>query len=50
MNNRKGEPKDFIRHITIHPNIIIHLLAQSLIDSLEVLLHYTIVTFSDATL
>jgi len=38
MNNRKGKPKDFIRHITIHPNIIMHLLTQPLIESLEVLL------------
>ena len=38
MNNRKGEAKDFIRHVSVYPNIILHLLAQPLLDSLELLL------------
>ena len=38
MNNRKGEPKDFIRHISIYPNILLHLWEQSLLDTLENLL------------
>lgn len=38
MNNRKGEAKDFIRHVAVYPNIILHLIAQPLLDSLELLL------------
>ena len=37
MNNRKGA-KDVIRHVAVYPNIILHLIAQPLLDSLELLL------------
>ena len=38
MNNRKGEPKDFIRYFSVHPTVIVHLIAQPLIEALEILL------------
>ena len=33
--NRKGEEKDFITRITLHPRIIIHLMPCTLLDSLD---------------
>lgn len=38
MNNRKGEPKDFIRYFSVHPTVIVHLFAQPLLEALEILL------------
>ena len=39
MTNRKGEPKDFITHITLHPRILVHLMPYPLLDSLDHLLN-----------
>ena len=36
MNNRKGDPVDFIRHFSIHPTVIAHMIPQSLIEALDV--------------
>ena len=36
--DRKGASKDFVTHITIHPRVIVHLLLQPLLDSLDHLL------------
>lgn len=38
MNKRKGEKEEFIRHFSIHPTILVHLIPQSLLDSLELVL------------
>jgi len=35
FNNRKGVPLDFIRKFTIHPNVIVQMIGQPLIDKLE---------------
>jgi len=33
--DQKGEPFDFIRKIYIHPNVIVQMIGQPLIDELE---------------
>ena len=38
MKNRKGDPQDFISHLSIYPNIIVRMSAQPLIESLESLM------------
>ena len=38
MKDCKGDPKDLIRYLSLHPNIQVHMLAQPLIDSLQNLL------------
>ena len=49
LTDQKGDPKDFITHITLHPRIVVHLMSSPLLDSLKlivnvssdpVLLHY----------
>jgi len=30
MKNRKGDPQDFISHLSIYPNVIVHMNAQPL--------------------
>ena len=49
MKNRKGDPQDFITHFSVYCNVIVHMSAQPLMDSLEslmrlssepVMLHY----------
>ena len=44
MNNRKGEKEEFIRHFSIHPTILVHLIPQSLLDSLELVLKISLDT------
>ena len=39
MTNRKGDSKDFITRISIHPRTIVHIMAHPLLDSLEHLLN-----------
>ena len=53
MTNRKGDSKDFITRISIHPRTIVHIMAHPLLDSLEHLLNvstdpvcYTMIQFS----
>lgn len=38
MKNRKGDKQDFIRYLSFHPTILVHMLAQPLLESLELLL------------
>ena len=38
MNNRKAEPQDFIRSLSVYPNVIVHMIAQPLIEGLEIVL------------
>ena len=38
MKNRKGDKIDFIRHLSLHPTILVHMVPQPLLDSLELLL------------
>ena len=38
MKNRKGEPQDFISHLSIYPNVIVRMSAQPLMESLESLM------------
>ena len=38
MNNRKGDPIDFIRHFSIHPTVIVRMIPQSLIEALDVII------------
>ena len=38
MNNRKGEATDFLRHFSVHPNIVIHLIPQPLVETLDTLM------------
>ena len=38
MKNHKGDPQDFISHLSIYPNIIVRMSAQPLIESLESLM------------
>lgn len=35
MKNRKGDPQDFISHLSIYPNVIVHMNAQPLMESLK---------------
>ena len=39
FTNHKGDIKEFITHITLHPRIIVHLMASPLLDSLQYLLN-----------
>ena len=36
--DRKGVPHDFIHHFQIYPTVIVHLILQPLLESLEMLL------------
>ena len=38
IKNRKGDPQDFISHFSVYPNVIVHMSAQPLMDSLETLM------------
>ena len=38
MKNRKGDPQDFISHLSIHPNVIVRMSAQPPMESLESLM------------
>ena len=38
MNNRKAEPQYFIRNLSVYPNVIVHMIAQPLIEGLEIVL------------
>jgi len=38
FNNRKGDPHEFIRKISVHPNVIVQMVGQPLIDELETVL------------
>ena len=38
MKNRKGDPQDFISHLSIYPNVIVRMNAQPLMESLESLM------------
>ena len=38
MKNRKGEPQDFISHLSIYFNVIVRMSAQPLMESLESLM------------
>ena len=35
FNNRKGEPLDFIRKFSVHPNVIVQMIGQPIIKELE---------------
>ena len=35
FNNRKGEPLDFIRKFSVHPNVIVQMIGQPIIEELE---------------
>ncbi len=39
LQDRKGEFKDFISQINLHPRIIVHLKATPLLEALDNLLH-----------
>ena len=38
MNSKKGEPVNFVQYFSVHPTILLHLIAQPLADILDVLL------------
>lgn len=38
LNNKKGEPISFLQYFSVHPTILLHLIAQPLADALDVLL------------
>ena len=38
MNNCKAEPQDFIKNLSVYPNVIVHMIAQTLIEGLEIVL------------
>lgn len=42
MNNRKGEATDFLRHFSVHPNIVIHLIPQPLVETLDTLMRISL--------
>ena len=49
MKNRKGDKQDFITYLLFHPTILVHMVAQPLLESLELLLQVSSCTMTQCS-